>query len=82
MLVLEEDFVIDKNLKDGDVIRFYKPVRPLHTLHFLVELVRKAATSKTDLTQSRNPKKQGGGGGKHSGGRKARKFPLGDCCVS
>ncbi|KAF7150151.1 hypothetical protein RHSIM_Rhsim02G0117000 [Rhododendron simsii] len=82
MLVLEEDFVIDKNLKDGDVIRFYKPVRPLHTLHFLVELVSKAAASKTDPTQSRNPIKQGGGGGKHSGGRKVRKFPLGDCCAS
>ncbi|KAG5514810.1 hypothetical protein RHGRI_036006 [Rhododendron griersonianum] len=82
MLVLEEDFVIDKNLKDGDVIRFYKPVRPLHTLHFLIELVKKVAASTTNPTQSRNPKKQGGGGGKHSGGRKARKFPLGDCCVS
>lgn len=40
MLKFSEKFVMENNLEDGDLIRFYIPVRPLHSRHFLIEFVK------------------------------------------
>ncbi|KAG5514814.1 hypothetical protein RHGRI_036010 [Rhododendron griersonianum] len=40
MLKFSEKFVMENNLEDGDLIRFYIPDRPLHSRHFLIEFVK------------------------------------------
>ncbi|KAH7836985.1 hypothetical protein Vadar_008187 [Vaccinium darrowii] len=35
-----EKLVVENNLEDGDLIRFYKPVQPSHARHFLIEFVK------------------------------------------
>lgn len=40
---------MEYNLEDGDEIRFYKPVQPLHSRHFLIEFGR-GGEARTDST--------------------------------
>ncbi|GFZ20104.1 hypothetical protein Acr_28g0008090 [Actinidia rufa] len=49
MLILERPFAMEYNLEDGDEIRFYKPVQPLHSRHFLIEFGR-GGEARTDST--------------------------------
>ncbi|KAI8523281.1 hypothetical protein RHMOL_Rhmol13G0061100 [Rhododendron molle] len=42
MMPLSDKFVTENNLKVGDLIEFYKPVRPLHSRHFLIKVAEGA----------------------------------------
>ncbi|KAG5514812.1 hypothetical protein RHGRI_036008 [Rhododendron griersonianum] len=79
MMPLSDKFVTENNLKVGDLIEFYKPVRPLHTRHFLIK-VAKGAGQMYELGQgSGSAAKDGdgdndgdgtGGGGNRKGDEK------------
>lgn len=65
MIIKEwDEFVKENSLEAGDVIKFYKPVEPLHLRHFLIEIVRKDAGT--------NPSQPGGGGPSGSGSYKGK----------
>ncbi|KAL6978822.1 hypothetical protein U1Q18_020490, partial [Sarracenia purpurea var. burkii] len=55
-------FVKEHNLEAMDVIKFYKPVQPLHMKHFLIEYVKREGEKVGDCGQP------SGGGGSSVGG--------------
>ncbi|CAL5440954.1 unnamed protein product [Camellia sinensis] len=64
-----EGFVKEHRLEDMDVIRFYKPVQPLHERHFLVKCVKReeaeavvAAGTTSQDDELGGAKKDGNGG--------------------
>ncbi|CAL5353433.1 unnamed protein product [Camellia sinensis] len=64
-------FVKKHNLEAMDVIRFYKPVQPLHGWHFLIDCVKgeKAKDSMIELGKAKNDG-NGGDGSKKGGDNK------------
>ncbi|KAH7846815.1 hypothetical protein Vadar_018503 [Vaccinium darrowii] len=65
MIIKEwEEFVKERNLVARDVIKFYKPVVPLHLRHFLIEIVRKDAAT--------NPRQPCAGGPSSNSGYKGK----------
>ncbi|KAH7856560.1 hypothetical protein Vadar_002787 [Vaccinium darrowii] len=93
---LEEDFLDQNNLEDGDVIKFYKPVGSSKPRHFLFEVVKGGAAAGDDPAP---PETEEGGGGVAAGndlappeaeesgggrrrGRKWRKFNFGGCFMA
>ncbi|GFZ01902.1 hypothetical protein Acr_15g0005110 [Actinidia rufa] len=60
MLILEEAFVSEYNLENEDAIKFYKPVQPLNSRHFLIELVKRGEAV-TDTSQSGSAENEGDG---------------------
>ncbi|KAE9460858.1 hypothetical protein C3L33_07270, partial [Rhododendron williamsianum] len=67
MMPLSDKFVTENNLKVGDLIEFYKPVRPLHSRHFLIK-VAEGAGQMYELGQgSGSAAKDGDGDGDNDG---------------
>ena len=48
-------FVNEYNLEEWDVIRFYKPVQPLHSQHFLIEFLKRGIYYFCLCIESSNP---------------------------
>ncbi|GFZ02077.1 hypothetical protein Acr_15g0006860 [Actinidia rufa] len=70
ILILEEAFVSEYDLENEDAIKFYKPVQPLNSRHFLIEFVKRGEAV-TDTSQSGSAENEGDGddGGQGSSSR-------------
>ncbi|GFZ02003.1 hypothetical protein Acr_15g0006120 [Actinidia rufa] len=67
MLILEEAFVSEYDLENQDAIKFYKPVQPLNSRHFLIEFVKRGEAV-TDTSQSGSAENDGDGDDSGQGG--------------
>ncbi|KAF7121414.1 hypothetical protein RHSIM_Rhsim13G0049100 [Rhododendron simsii] len=79
MMTLSDKFVTENNLKVGDLIEFYKPLRPLHSRHFLIKVAEGAGQMLEQGQGSGSAAKDGdgdndgdgtGGGGNRKGNKK------------
>ncbi|KAG5514808.1 hypothetical protein RHGRI_036004 [Rhododendron griersonianum] len=88
--LMMEDFITERNLVEGDTIRFYKADQPsLNSHHFLIGFVKgrgdpieSRTAAVNDSTDRGGNRKGDGEGGSSSGGRTRWKFGFGDCCMA